>query len=59
MPYFTNDRERGFERMMRELPNNGHDPDSPPYNMDCRDCLHYDNRRHRCGENKCVVFNRA
>lgn len=56
MPYFTVGRDRYYERMMRETPHQGHDPDSPPVNRNCRDCLYYNNKKRRCGEKKCVVF---
>lgn len=59
MPYFTRGHDRSFERMMRELPNNGHDPDSLPVNRNCRYCLYYNNQKRRCGEKKCGVFNGA
>lgn len=55
MRFFTSGRHRYFERMMQELPYQGHDPDSPPVNNDCRDCLEFDGRLGQCRHKTCTV----
>lgn len=55
MRFFTSGNHRYFERMMRELPQQGHDSDSPPFNCDCRDCMEYNNRLGKCRHDTCMM----
>ena len=58
--FFTEGKDREYERMMREVPKHHREPLKKQIasegNQDCPYCLYYTTKGKRCKYNKCIVF---
>ncbi len=53
---FTEGKHRFFERLMQGKPNFDQRPIRTPKERDCKHCLYYNERKKKCTQNKCIVF---
>lgn len=54
--HFTEGRLREYERMMQEKPIHDRRPIKTMKERDCKNCLHFDKRYHKCSREKCTIY---
>jgi hypothetical protein len=54
--YFTEGQLREYERMMQEKPGYDRRPIKTVKERDCKNCLYFDERCHKCSKEKCTLF---
>ncbi len=54
--HFTEGQLREYERMMQEKPVHDRRPIKTMKERDCKHCLNFDERCHKCSKGKCALF---
>ena len=54
--FFTEGLLQGYERMMQQKPVYNRRPIKTMDKKDCKHCLYFDERCHKCSKEKCTLF---